>query len=83
VVHVLVDCPELREIRQQLRDKIGDAFNDIAGMLGGKPQGNREREKGGIINSSVLNAVLARHRVSSCEVYRTCHTRYNKGNDYQ
>jgi hypothetical protein len=37
VVHVLVDCARLREIRQQLRNKIGDTFNSIAGMLGGKP----------------------------------------------
>jgi ribonuclease HI len=55
VVHVLVDCPKLREIRQQLREKIGEAFNSIAEMLGGKPQGGA---KGWTINNSVVDAVL-------------------------
>ena len=45
VVHVLVDCPQLRELRQQLREKIGDNFKNISLMLGGKQK-------------SVLNAVL-------------------------
>jgi hypothetical protein len=35
VAHVVVDCPRLREARQQLRNKVGDAFNSIASMLGG------------------------------------------------
>jgi hypothetical protein len=35
VVHVVVDCSRLRTARQQLRDKIGEAFNSIASMLGG------------------------------------------------
>jgi hypothetical protein len=39
VVHVLVDCPKLQELRRQLRSKIGDAFNNISTMLGGKPHG--------------------------------------------
>jgi ribonuclease HI len=45
VVHVLVDCPKLKELRQQLRKKIGDNFRDITSMLGGK-------------GKEVLNAVL-------------------------
>ena len=50
VVHVLVDCPKLRDLRQQLRSKIGDSFNNISAMLGGKaPTGQ---------GKSVLNAVL-------------------------
>jgi hypothetical protein len=36
VVHVLVDCPKLRDLRQKLRDKIGNNFNSISSMLGGK-----------------------------------------------
>jgi hypothetical protein len=36
VVHVLVDCPRLKSLRQQLRRKIGEAFNEISTMLGGK-----------------------------------------------
>jgi ribonuclease HI len=57
VVHVLVDCPDLRELRKELRDKIGDAFNDISTMLGGKPQDARKR-KGWTINAEVVDAVL-------------------------
>ena len=45
VVHVLVDCPRLRELRQKLREKIGDNFNNLSTMLG---------EKG----KEVVNAVL-------------------------
>jgi hypothetical protein len=37
VVHVLVDCPHLQELRKELRSKIGDAFNDVSTILGAKP----------------------------------------------
>jgi hypothetical protein len=57
VVYVLVDCPHLQELRQELRSKIGDAFNKISVMLGGKPHGNQER-KCWSINTGVMNAVL-------------------------
>src|SRR5581483_11772902 len=36
VVHVLVDYPKLKELRQQLRQKIGDDFQDITSILRGK-----------------------------------------------
>jgi len=36
VAHVLVDCPKLRDLRQQLRGKIGDRFNNISTLLGSK-----------------------------------------------
>jgi hypothetical protein len=54
-VHVLVDCPTLRKLRQQLRNKIGDAFNNVSIMLGGKPQG---KTNGCAINRDILTAVL-------------------------
>lgn len=57
VVHVLVDCPHLRELRQELRSKIGDAFNDITAMLGGKPR-DIQKGKPWVVNAEVLNAVL-------------------------
>jgi ribonuclease HI len=57
VVHVLVDCPLLQEPRRELRSKIGDAFNNISIMLGGKPH-NNQRRKGSLINTEVVNAVL-------------------------
>ena len=58
VVHVMVDCPKLRDLRQQLRSRIVDAFNNIAVMLGGRPHGNQGKTKGWAINRDTLNAVL-------------------------
>jgi hypothetical protein len=57
-VHVLVDCPKFRDLRQQLRNKIRDAFNSISSMLGGRSPGNHDQTKGWSINRDVLNAVL-------------------------
>ena len=57
VVHVLVDCPNLRELRQKLRNKIGDAFNNIALMLGGRPS-ETQKGKQWSIDTEVINAVL-------------------------
>lgn len=36
MVHVLVDFPNLTDPRQELRNKIGDTFNDITCMLEGR-----------------------------------------------
>ncbi|EED22711.1 hypothetical protein TSTA_061990, partial [Talaromyces stipitatus ATCC 10500] len=44
VIHVLIDCPKLRVPRQELRRKIGTAFNDISNMLGGRFQGKKGKE---------------------------------------
>jgi hypothetical protein len=57
VVHVLVDCPRLKSLRQQLRGKISEAFNDISAMLGGKGRARQGQGKGGNVHN-VLNAVL-------------------------
>ena len=53
----MVDCPNLRELRGKLRNKIGDAFNNIALMLGGR---SRETQNGQqrSIDTEVINAVL-------------------------
>jgi hypothetical protein len=39
VVHVLVDCPRLRDLRRELQRKIGGAFSNISNMLGGGQRG--------------------------------------------
>jgi hypothetical protein len=57
VVHVLVDCPRLTNLRRQLRWKIGEAFNDISAMLGGKGRARQGQGKGGNVHN-ILNAVL-------------------------
>jgi hypothetical protein len=41
VTHVLVDCPNLREIRRELRREAGDAFEDVSSLLGGSTEGKR------------------------------------------
>ena len=56
VVHVLVDCPLLREARQELRLKVGDAFGSIATLLGGR-NGQGQVNKGSS-DRNVVKAVL-------------------------
>jgi len=36
VKYILVDCPKLKEIKQQLQNKIGNAFNSTTEMLRGR-----------------------------------------------
>ena len=56
MVHVLLDCPELRQLRQQLREKVGDAINKVAEMLGGRIQNEHGKTKIWTANREVLNA---------------------------
>jgi hypothetical protein len=68
VVHVLIDCPRLKVIRQELRRKIGTAFNDISGMLGRGSQGKEGKEddmQGGSILGAVLDFAEASQRFQS------------------
>jgi ribonuclease HI len=58
VVHVLVDCPRLKDLRNILRRKIGSAFNNISDMLGGGTQGKEGRLNEAAQDSSILAAVL-------------------------
>jgi ribonuclease HI len=41
VTHVLVDCPELRDIRRKLRSEVGDAFRSVSSLLGGSTEGEK------------------------------------------
>ena len=56
VVHVLVDCPLLRELRWELRRKVGDAFGSIATLLGGR-NGQGQVNKGSS-DRDIVKAVL-------------------------
>lgn len=59
IVHVLVDCPKLREARQKLHQRIGSRFNSISLMLGGKPHSSRHETDGKwTISKKELDAVL-------------------------
>ncbi|KAI2867039.1 hypothetical protein CBS11852_11467 [Aspergillus niger] len=35
IIHVLLDCPLLRDLRRELRAKVGDALNSMSVLLGG------------------------------------------------
>jgi len=37
-VHIFIDCPKQRELRRQLRKLIGDRFNSLATILGGRAE---------------------------------------------
>ncbi|KAJ6016598.1 hypothetical protein N7540_011189 [Penicillium herquei] len=57
VTHVLLDCPELRDLRRELRGKVGGAFNSISTLLGG-PGGRGRGENNGASRAKTMNAVL-------------------------
>jgi hypothetical protein len=58
VVHVLVDCPRLKDLRNILQRKIGSVFNNISDMLGGGTQGKEGRLNEAAHDGSTLGAVL-------------------------
>jgi hypothetical protein len=41
VTHVLVDCPDLMDIRRELRREVGDAFRSVSSLLGGSTEGKK------------------------------------------
>ncbi|KAI2736048.1 hypothetical protein DTO013E5_9203 [Penicillium roqueforti] len=53
--HVLWDCPDLRELRRELREKVGDAFNNVSSLLGG----SQEERRGQINHASRAKTVDA------------------------
>jgi hypothetical protein len=69
VVHVLVDCPKLKDLQQKLQRTIRAAFNNTLDLLGGWTQG-KEGKKDNMQDSSILGAVLdfaeASKRFQSC-----------------
>lgn len=59
VVHVLIDCPRLSDIRAVLRDKIGNSFSCITTMLGGRkvsPEG--KTDPGTFLDKKTIDAVI-------------------------
>lgn len=55
VSHVLLDCPELRALRRELKEKVGEAFNSISTLLGGSGGDGR----GKVSNASRAKTVEA------------------------
>jgi hypothetical protein len=41
VTHVLLDCPDLRGLRRELRAKVCDAFSSVSTLLGGSEEGRK------------------------------------------
>jgi hypothetical protein len=57
VIHVLIDCPRLSTLRQKLRKEVGEAFNNISLLLGGRDkQGPKKLD--GSAQRRAVNAVL-------------------------
>jgi hypothetical protein len=57
VVHVLIDCPRLKDLRQKLRKRIGTVFSNISDMLGGGSQGKKGKQDD-MQDGSILGAIL-------------------------
>lgn len=60
VAHVLVDCPRLRLLRQDLRRKVGDAFNGVSRLLRGNEEGKGAladcpQDRAAIVGMAVLS----------------------------
>jgi hypothetical protein len=58
VIHVLVDCLRLSTLRQKLRKEVGEAFNNITHMLGGRDKREPKRLGSSAQARSAVNAVL-------------------------
>jgi ribonuclease HI len=57
VAHVLLECPRLRELRIELRRKVGDTLSDVSSLLGGSTEG--EKGKPDIVSrAKTVQAVL-------------------------
>jgi hypothetical protein len=57
VVHVLINCPRLSTLRQKLRKEVGEAFNNISLMLGGRDR-QEPKKLDSSAQRSAVNAVL-------------------------
>jgi len=57
VTHVLVDRPNLREVRKELRSGVGDAFRSVSSLLGGSTEGKRGKPDT-VSRARTVNAVL-------------------------
>lgn len=57
VTHILVDCPRLKELRRDLRGKVGDAFDSVSSLLGGSREGERGKPDS-VSRARAVEAVL-------------------------
>lgn len=68
VAHVLIDCPKLRGLRVELREKVGDALDSVSSLLGGSKEGEKGKPDT-VSRAKTVQAVLdfaeASHRFRS------------------
>jgi hypothetical protein len=57
VTHVLVDYPNLRDPRRELRGEVGGAFNSVSSLLGGSNEGERGKPDN-VSRARTVTAVL-------------------------
>lgn len=69
VSHVLLHCPNLQELRGELRRKAGDACNSVSSLLGGSTEGEKGKPDN-VLRAKSVQAVLdfaeASQRFRSC-----------------
>ena len=57
-MHVLVHCPLLRDLRKEMRSRIGDSFNSVARIIGGSGTNRQDIAGRWPINKEVIEAVI-------------------------
>jgi hypothetical protein len=65
VTDVLVDCPDLRDIRRELRRDVGDAFSSVSSLLGGSTEGKPDTVSSPKTVKTVLDFAEASQRFRS------------------
>jgi len=57
VAHVLMQCPRLRELREELRRQVEEGFNSVSSLLGGSKEGEKGKPDT-VSRAKTVNAVL-------------------------
>ena len=57
VAHVLMQCPRLRELREDLRRQVEDALISVSSLLGGSKEGEKGKPDT-VSRAKTVNAVL-------------------------
>jgi hypothetical protein len=79
VTHVLVDCPNLRDLRRELKREARDAFNSVSSLLGGSKQGEKGKPDT-VSRAKTVQAVLDFAEASQRFCSRASRGQPNSGN---
>ncbi|KAJ5567852.1 reverse transcriptase [Penicillium hetheringtonii] len=69
VAHVLMQCPRLRELREELRTQVEDALISVSSLLGGSKEGENGKPDT-VSRAKTVNAVL--DFVEASQRFRSC-----------